>query len=75
MGKRQQRYFQSKIAASASQLEGRYVNIILVTNEVFGGNIISIDSKKVQLKDYGNHQLAIPLENILEIITDHVAEY
>jgi len=75
VGKRQQRYFQSQIVASAAQLEGQYANIILTTNEVFGGHILSIDINKVYIKDTWNHKLNFPLENILEIITDHVAEY
>ena len=75
MGKRQQRYFQSKIVVSTPELLGRNANIILTTNEVFGGVILQIDSQKVLVKDSGNHQLTFPLGHILEIITDHVAEY
>ncbi|MHA6247075.1 hypothetical protein ACXYMU_04000 [Pontibacter sp. CAU 1760] len=76
MGKRQQRIFRKDISQHSQELlEQKSVQVILRSKVVINGELTSLTSEEIQLKDLRFNKHTLPLDDVEEIIYDVEAPY
>ncbi len=73
MGKRQQRYQQPNIEDYATKIVSKMCHILLNTNQVFSGIMLSIDKNTILLQVTGSKKISLATAQVIEVITDYQA--